>query len=89
VLTMTVGNLAAIPQASAKRLLAYSSISQAGYLLVGFVGSASSAASVVLFYLFVYTLTNVAAFASVIAFSAATGIVSICFCICRAHFCTK
>ncbi len=73
VLTMTAGNLAAIPQASAKRLLAYSSISQAGYLLVGFVGSASSAASVVLFYLFVYTLTNVAAFAAVIAFSTATG----------------
>jgi NADH-quinone oxidoreductase subunit N len=73
VLTMTVGNLAAIPQASAKRLLAYSSISQAGYLLVGFLGSASAAASAVLFYLFVYTLTNVAAFGAVIAFSAATG----------------
>ena len=73
VLTMTVGNLAAIPQASAKRLLAYSSISQAGYLLVGFLGTASSAASSVLFYLFVYTLTNVAAFGAVIAFSSATG----------------
>jgi NADH-quinone oxidoreductase subunit N len=73
VLTMTVGNLAAIPQASAKRLLAYSSISQAGYLLVGFVGTAGSAASAVLFYLFVYTLTNVAAFGAVIAFSSATG----------------
>jgi len=73
VLTMTVGNLAAIPQASAKRLLAYSSISQAGYLLVGFLGTASSAASAVLFYLFVYTLTNVAAFGAVIAFSSATG----------------
>jgi NADH-quinone oxidoreductase subunit N len=73
VLTMTVGNLAAIPQASAKRLLAYSSISQAGYLLVGFLGSASAAASAVLFYLFVYTLTNVAAFGAVIAFSSATG----------------
>jgi len=73
VLTMTVGNLAAIPQASAKRLLAYSSISQAGYLLVGFVGTASSAASSILFYLFVYTLTNVAAFGAVIAFSSSTG----------------
>ena len=37
VLTMTVGNLIAIPQKSAKRLLAYSTISQAGYILVGFV----------------------------------------------------
>lgn len=73
VLTMTVGNLAAIPQASAKRLLAYSSISHAGYLLVGFVGSFSSAASSVLFYLFVYTLANVAAFSALIAFSSATG----------------
>ena len=73
VLTMTAGNLAAIPQASAKRLLAYSSISQAGYLLVGFVGAAPQAASSVLFYLFVYTLTNVAAFGAVVAFASATG----------------
>jgi len=73
VLTMTVGNLAAIPQPSAKRLLAYSSISQAGYLLVGFLGTSSSGTSAVLFYLFVYTLANVAAFAAVIAFSTATG----------------
>jgi len=72
VLTMTVGNLAAIPQGSAKRLLAYSSISQAGYLLVGFLGSPSSGTSAVLFYLFVYTLANVAAFSAVIAFSSAT-----------------
>ena len=42
VLTMTVGNLAAIPQTSVKRLLAYSSISQAGYLLVGFLGNPAS-----------------------------------------------
>jgi NADH-quinone oxidoreductase subunit N len=73
VLTMTVGNLAAIPQGSAKRLLAYSSISQAGYLLVGFLGTSSSGTSAVLFYLFVYTLANIAAFAVVIAFSSATG----------------
>jgi NADH-quinone oxidoreductase subunit N len=55
VLSMTVGNLAAIPQKSAKRLLAYSTISQAGYLLVGFLGSASTGTSAVVFYLFVYT----------------------------------
>jgi NADH-quinone oxidoreductase subunit N len=73
VLTMTVGNLAAIAQPSAKRLLAYSSISQAGYLLVGFLGTPASGTSAVLFYLFVYMLANVAAFAVVIAFSAATG----------------
>jgi len=73
VLTMTVGNLAAIPQKSAKRLLAYSTISQAGYLLVGFLGTPSTGTSAVLFYLFVYTLTNLAAFAAVVAFSSATG----------------
>jgi NADH-quinone oxidoreductase subunit N len=73
VLTMTVGNLAAIAQPSAKRLLAYSSISQAGYLLVGFLGTPSSGTSAVLFYLFVYTMANVSAFAVVIAFSSATG----------------
>ncbi len=73
VLTMTVGNLAAIPQSSAKRLLAYSSISQAGYLLVGFVGNPSAGTSAVLFYLFVYALANIAAFSSIIAFSTATG----------------
>jgi NADH-quinone oxidoreductase subunit N len=73
VLTMTVGNLAAIGQKSAKRLLAYSTISQAGYLLVGFLGTASTGTSAVLFYLFVYTVTNVAAFGAVIAFSTATG----------------
>ena len=73
VLTMTVGNLAAIAQPSAKRLLAYSSISQAGYLLVGFVGTSSAGTSAVLFYLFAYTLANVAAFAAVIAFSSSTG----------------
>jgi NADH-quinone oxidoreductase subunit N len=73
VLSMTVGNLAAIPQKSAKRLLAYSTISQAGYLLVGFLGSAATGASSVLFYLLVYTLSNLAAFSVVIAFSEATG----------------
>ena len=73
VLTMTVGNLAAIPQTNVKRLLAYSSISQAGYLLVGFLGNPSTGTSTVLFYLLVYTLANVAAFSAVIAFSAATG----------------
>jgi NADH-quinone oxidoreductase subunit N len=73
VLTMTVGNLAAIAQPSAKRLLAYSSISQAGYLLVGFLGTPAAGTSAILFYLFVYMMANIAAFAVVIAFSAATG----------------
>lgn len=73
VLTMTVGNLAAIPQANVKRLLAYSSISQAGHLLVGFLGNPSTGTSTVLFYLLVYTFANVGAFSAVIAFSSSTG----------------
>ena len=73
VLSMTVGNLAAIPQKSMKRLLAYSSISQAGYILVGFLGTPASGTNAVMFYLFVYTLSNLAAFGAVVAFSSAAG----------------
>lgn len=73
VLTMTVGNLAAIPQKNVKRLLAYSTISQAGYILVGFAGAPAAGLSAVVFYLLVYTFTNLAAFAVVIAFSAISG----------------
>ena len=73
VLTMTVGNFVAIPQKNVKRLLAYSTISQAGYILVGFVGAPAAGMSAVVFYLLVYTLTNLAAFAVVIAFSEIVG----------------
>jgi len=69
VLTMTLGNLIAIPQKNIKRLLAYSTISQAGYILVGFVGASVVGTSAVLFYLPVYVFTNMAAFGVIIAFS--------------------
>lgn len=72
-LTMTIGNLVAIPQKNVKRLLAYSTISQAGYILVGFVGASVIGLSSVMFYLLVYTLTNIAAFAVVTGFSRVTG----------------
>ncbi|MCE5300435.1 MAG: NADH-quinone oxidoreductase subunit N [Spirochaetia bacterium] len=62
VLTMMIGNLVAISQKNLKRLLAYSTISQAGYILVGFVGASVIGISSVLFYLFAYTLTNILAF---------------------------
>jgi NADH-quinone oxidoreductase subunit N len=71
--TMTFGNLAAIPQKNIKRLLAYSTISQVGYILVGFVGSRPDDLSSVLFYLPAYAATNIAAFAAVIGFSHVTG----------------
>ncbi len=64
-LTMTLGNLAAIRQDNVKRLLAYSSISHAGYLLIGVVASGlgvASAKPAVLFYLVSYTFTTLGAF---------------------------
>jgi NADH-quinone oxidoreductase subunit N len=69
-LTMFFGNLLAIPQRSVKRMLAYSSVAHAGYLLVGVVSAGASGAreaalSSVLFYLAAYTATIVGAFAVV------------------------
>ena len=78
VLTMTLGNLLAIPQRNIKRLLAYSSIAQAGYVLIG-VASVTGGANAafgpasVLFYLSVYVLTNIAAFVVVEVVTNETG----------------
>jgi len=73
--TMIVGNILALPQRSVKRMLAYSSIAHAGYLLVGVVsakveGARSIALAGVLFYLAAYTATAVGAFAVVGAMEA-------------------
>ena len=70
VLTMVFGNLLALPQRSVKRMLAYSSIGHAGYLLVGVIsarveGARSMALAGVLFYLAAYTATVIGAFAVV------------------------
>ncbi|HKJ30974.1 MAG TPA: NADH-quinone oxidoreductase subunit N, partial [Balneolales bacterium] len=62
ILTMVIGNLIAIVQDNVKRMLAYSSIAHAGYLLVGLVAGSADGYSSVLFYLFAYTLMNVGAF---------------------------
>jgi len=71
--TMTLGNLTAIVQNNLKRLLAYSSIAHAGYLLMGL--SAANAAGVrsILVYLVVYVLMNVGAFLVIIAVARVTG----------------
>ncbi|MEK7700786.1 MAG: NADH-quinone oxidoreductase subunit N [candidate division NC10 bacterium] len=61
-LTMTVGNVAAIAQSNLKRMLAYSSIAHAGYMLVGLVAGGISGAGAVLFYLLTYTFTTAGAF---------------------------
>jgi NADH-quinone oxidoreductase subunit N len=66
-LTMVVGNVMAVIQDNIKRLLAYSSIAHAGYLLIGFVpGTAEGYASVV-FYLVCYLFMNLGAFAVIVA----------------------
>jgi NADH-quinone oxidoreductase subunit N len=66
-LTMVVGNVMAVIQDNVKRLLAYSSVAHAGYLLVGFVAATPRAASAVLFYLLVYVFMNLGAFGVVVA----------------------
>ncbi|MGB3903954.1 MAG: NADH-quinone oxidoreductase subunit N [Anaerolineae bacterium] len=76
--TMTLGNLSAMRQTNIKRMLAYSSIAQAGYILVGVLslgpfGEASGLAILgVLLYLMAYLFTNAGAFIAVIAFSHVT-----------------
>ena len=62
ILTMSLGNLAAIWQTNIKRLLAYSSIAHAGYVLVGVAAGSKEGTSAVLFYLTAYALMNVGAF---------------------------
>jgi NADH-quinone oxidoreductase subunit N len=66
-LTMTVGNLAALRQTNLKRLLAYSGIAQAGYVLVGLAAANEPGTAGALFYLLAYAFTNAAAFGVVIA----------------------
>ena len=61
-LSMIVGNVLAIAQTNIKRMLAYSSIAHAGYLLVGIVAANQAGANGVLFYLLAYTVMNVGAF---------------------------
>ncbi|MCR4419193.1 MAG: NADH-quinone oxidoreductase subunit N [Clostridia bacterium] len=72
-LTVLFANLVAIPQTNIKRLLAYSSISQAGYLLLGVVALSPLGLTGVLFHSLLYVFANMAAFMVVTAFWQATG----------------
>ncbi len=65
--TMVVGNFMAIIQDNVKRMLAYSSVAHAGYLLIGFVAASRQADAAVLFYLLAYLFTNLGAFGIVVA----------------------
>jgi proton-translocating NADH-quinone oxidoreductase chain N len=79
IVTMSLGNLVALWQSNVKRLLAYSSIAQAGYMLIGLAAFAPQAESwttglnALFFYLFAYLFTNLGAFAVVIAVENRTG----------------
>ncbi len=73
VLTMTVGNILAIRQDNVKRMLAYSSISHAGYILVALVVGGPNAVSAAVFYLVVYTFFNLGGFAVVTILETRTG----------------
>src|SRR5712692_7297695 len=60
--TMTVGNLIAIVQTNIKRLMAYSSITHVGYMLIGLAAANADGSSAVMFYLLAYAFTNLGAF---------------------------
>jgi NADH-quinone oxidoreductase subunit N len=66
IVTMTVGNLAALTQTNLKRMLAYSSIAHAGYLLIGIVAGTPRGVTAMLIYLFVYSFMQLGAFAVII-----------------------
>jgi NADH-quinone oxidoreductase subunit N len=72
-LTMTLGNLLALAQKNIKRLLAYSSIAHAGYVMIGLVSLSAFGVTSVVFYLAAYMVSNLAAFAVVILFARAAG----------------
>jgi NADH-quinone oxidoreductase subunit N len=69
--TMVVGNLVALAQRNIKRLLAYSSIAHAGYILVAMVVGTTLGSSAFMFYLFAYTMATLGAFAVIVALGSA------------------
>lgn len=73
ILTITVGNLFAIRQDNMKRFLAFSSISQAGYIALGIMGGTALGMNMLVYYLFVYLFSNLAAFGVVISIENKTG----------------
>lgn len=73
IVTMTLGNVLAIFQSNLKRMLAYSSIAQAGYTLIGLVALTPDGAAASMFYLLMYVVTNVVAFGVIVLVSNQTG----------------
>jgi NADH-quinone oxidoreductase subunit N len=71
--TMLGGNLMALPQTNAKRLLAYSGIAQVGYMLVGLAAASASGTAMILFFLVAYVFGNMGAFLVVEAVARSEG----------------
>ena len=67
VMTITVGNVAALTQTNVKRMLAYSSISHAGFVLLGLIAGNDTGMTAVVMYLFVYTFMNLGAWTIIVA----------------------
>ena len=70
VLSMTLGNVVALAQTSMKRMLAYSSIGQAGFVMIGLVCGTEQGFAAMVLYMAAYLFMNLGAFACVILFSA-------------------
>ena len=77
VLTMTIGNLFALRQTNIKRFLAFSSVAQAGFILLGLLGTNELGMATVIYFVLIYIFTNLAAFGVVSAVENATSKVEI------------
>lgn len=73
IVTMIVGNLFALRQQNIKRFLAFSSIAQVGFILVGMSGNAPMGTASVVYFILIYTFSNLAAFGVAAAIAAQTG----------------
>lgn len=73
VLSMTVGNLFALRQDNIKRLLAFSSVAQSGFILAGLIGSSRAGDASLVFFILIYIFSNLGAFGVVALISAQTG----------------
>ncbi len=69
ILTMTLGNVVALLQTNIKRMLAYSAIAHAGYILIGIIANSDMGFGAVLFYIVIYTVMNLVAFSVVLSLS--------------------
>ncbi len=73
ILSMVLGNVVALTQTSMKRMLAYSSIAQAGFVMIGLISNTQAGYASMVFYLLVYLFMNLGGFTCVILFSLRTG----------------